>query len=99
MGRFVFVANQASNSISVFTIGMNGTLSSAAGSPFAASNPFGLAVNPAGTVLFANNFPDSQTADLNTVSSFQIGQVARSVQWPARLFPRQVHLALPHPLD
>jgi len=73
MGRFVFVANQAANSISVFTIGMNGTLSSAAGSPFAASNPFGLAVNPAGTVLFANNFPDSQTTDLNTVSSFQIG--------------------------
>ena len=73
MGRFVFVANQAANSISAFLIGANGTLSPVAGSPFTASNPFGLAVNPAGTVLFANNFPDSQTTDLNTVSSFQIG--------------------------
>ena len=73
MGRFVFVANQASSSISVFNIGANGALTPVAGSPFAATNPFGMAVNPAGTVLFANNFPDSQTADLNTVSSFQIG--------------------------
>jgi YVTN family beta-propeller protein len=73
MGRFVFVANQAANSISAFTIAMNGALSPVARSPFTASNPFGLAVNPTGTVLFANNFPDSQTTDLNTVSSFQIG--------------------------
>ena len=73
MGRFVFVANQAADSISVFLIGANGSLSPAPGSPFAASNPYGLAVNPAGTVLFANNFPDSQVSDLNTVSSFQIG--------------------------
>jgi 6-phosphogluconolactonase (cycloisomerase 2 family) len=73
MGRFVFVANQASNSISVFLIAANGSLSPAAGSPVAVSSPFGLAINSAGTVLFANNFPDSQTSDLNTVSSFQIG--------------------------
>lgn len=73
MGRFVFVANQATNSISVFAIGANGTLSPVAGSPFAASNPFGLAINPVGTLLFATNFPDSQTSDLNTVSVFQIG--------------------------
>jgi 6-phosphogluconolactonase len=73
MGRFVFVANQAANNISVFLISANGTLSPAPGSPFAASNPYGLAVNPAGTVLFASNFPDSQISDLNTVSSFQIG--------------------------
>jgi 6-phosphogluconolactonase len=73
MGRFVFVANQASNRISAFLIAANGSLSPAAGSPVAVSSPFGLAVNSAGTVLFANNFPDSQTSDLNTVSSFQIG--------------------------
>ena len=73
LGRFVFVANQASDSISVFSIGANGSLSPAAGSPFTASNPFGLAVNAAGTVLFANNFPDSSISDLNSVSSFQIG--------------------------
>ena len=73
LGRFVFVANQASNSISVFLIAANGSLSPVAGSPFAAASPFGLAINPAGTLLFANNFPDSMTSDLNTVSSFQIG--------------------------
>jgi 6-phosphogluconolactonase (cycloisomerase 2 family) len=73
MGRFLFVANQAANSISVFAIAANGTLSPVPGSPFVASNPFGLAVNPSGTLLFATNFPDSQTTDLNTVSAFQIG--------------------------
>jgi 6-phosphogluconolactonase len=73
MGRFVFVANQAADSISVFIIGANGSLSPAPGSPFSAGSPYGLAVNTAGTVLFANNFPDSMVSDLNTVSSFQIG--------------------------
>ncbi len=72
MGRFVFVANQASNSISVLLIGANGALSPASGSPFTAKSPFGLVVNAMGTVLFANNFPDSSNSDLNTVSSFQI---------------------------
>ena len=72
MGRFVFVANQAADSISVFIIGANGSLSPVPGSPFTAGSPYGLAVNAAGTVLFANNFPDSMVSDLNTVSSFQI---------------------------
>lgn len=73
MGKFVFVANQADSSISAFSIGANGLLSPVAGSPFVAGNPYGLAVNPAGTVLFANNFPDTMISDLNTVSAFQIG--------------------------
>lgn len=73
MGRFVFVANQAASSISAFSIGANGALSAIAGSPFAASSPYGLAMNPAGTVLFASNFPDTNISDLNTVSAFQIG--------------------------
>jgi 6-phosphogluconolactonase (cycloisomerase 2 family) len=72
-GKFVFVANQAADNISVFTVGTNGSLSPVAGSPFTAGSPYGLAVNAAGTVLFANNFPDSQISDLNTVSAFQIG--------------------------
>jgi DNA-binding beta-propeller fold protein YncE len=71
-GKFVFVANQASNSISVFNLAANGWLSPAPGSPFPAAHPFGLAVNPSGKVLYANNFPDSMAADLNTVSTFQI---------------------------
>lgn len=71
-GRFVFVANQASNSIGVFSIGENGTLTQITGSPFAASSPYGLSVNSAGTVLYATNFPDSQVSDLNTVSALAI---------------------------
>jgi 6-phosphogluconolactonase len=70
--RFVFVSNQASNSISVFTLGADGSLSPVSGSPFPAASPFGLAVNPSGKVLYANNFPDSMASDLNSVSSFQI---------------------------
>jgi 6-phosphogluconolactonase (cycloisomerase 2 family) len=72
MGRFVFVANQAANSIAVFSIGANGVLTPVAGSPFAASSPFGLTINPAGTVLYASNFPDSQVSDFKTVSAFAI---------------------------
>lgn len=72
LGRFLFVANQAANSISVFSIGSNGVVTQVAGSPFPAASPFGLTVNPAGTVLYASNFPDSSVSDLNTVSAFSI---------------------------
>jgi 6-phosphogluconolactonase (cycloisomerase 2 family) len=71
-GRFVFVANQASGSIGVFSIGANGALASVPGSPFPAASPFGLSVNPAGTILYASNFPDSSVSDLNTISAFSI---------------------------
>jgi 6-phosphogluconolactonase len=73
MGRFVFVGNQASSSISVFSISTNGALAPVPGSPFAANSPFQLVTNPSGTILFANNFPDSTISDFNTVSAFQIG--------------------------
>ena len=86
-GKFVFVANQAADSISVFSIGANGSLSSAAGSPFTAGNPYGMAINAAGTILFANNFPDSQTSDLNTVSAFQIGANGALVPIAGSPFP------------
>jgi 6-phosphogluconolactonase (cycloisomerase 2 family) len=71
-GRFVFVADQGSNGISVFSIGASGTLSPVPGSPFPAINPYGLALNASGTVLYATNFPDSQMSDLNTVSAFSV---------------------------
>ena len=72
-GKFVFVANQAAGSIAVFSIAPGGVLSPVAGSPFAASSPYGVAVNPSGTALYVTNFPDSQISDLNTVSAFSIG--------------------------
>ncbi|MGE5322032.1 MAG: lactonase family protein [Actinomycetota bacterium] len=72
-GRFLFVAQQAANSIAAFSIGLGGALAPVAGSPFPATSPFGLAVNPAGSTLFAGDFPDSSVSDLNTVSAFSIG--------------------------
>jgi 6-phosphogluconolactonase (cycloisomerase 2 family) len=86
-GRFVFVANQASNSIGVFSIGASGSLTPVAGSPFTASSPYGLSVNSAGNVLYATNFPDSQTADLNTVSAFAISGSGSLSPIPGSPFP------------
>ncbi|HEY1938881.1 MAG TPA: beta-propeller fold lactonase family protein [Candidatus Angelobacter sp.] len=86
LGKFVFVANQASSSISVFMIGANGSLTPVSGSPFTAASPYGLTVNTAGTVLFANNFPDSMVSDLNTVSSFNIGANGALTQVPGSPF-------------
>src|SRR5690348_3689725 len=54
-GRFVLLANQGSNSIAVFSIGASGALAAVPGSPFPAASPFGLSLNPAGTVLYASN--------------------------------------------
>ena len=71
-GRFAFIANQAANSISVFSIGSGSSLTPVAGSPFPVASPYGLSVNPSGTVLYASNFPDSMVSDLNTVSAFSI---------------------------
>jgi 6-phosphogluconolactonase len=87
MGRFVFVGNQASSSISAFSIGTNGALAPVPGSPFAANSPFQLAINPSGTILFANNFPDSTVSDLNTVSAFQIGTTGSLTAVPGSPFP------------
>jgi 6-phosphogluconolactonase (cycloisomerase 2 family) len=87
MERFVFVANQASSSISVFSMGTDGALAPVPGSPFAADSPFQLATNPSGTILFANNFPDSTVSDFNTVSAFQIGSNGTLTAVPGSPFP------------
>jgi 6-phosphogluconolactonase len=87
MGRFVFVSNQGANSISVFTLGANGALAPVAGSPFPAKSPFGLAVNPTGTVLYANNFPDSSASDFNTVTAFQIASNGTLTSMAGATFP------------
>lgn len=57
-GNFLFVSNQQSNTITVLQVAANGNLSLLPGSPFA--NPGGnipqqLALNQAGTLLYANN--------------------------------------------
>jgi YVTN family beta-propeller protein len=86
-GRFVFVSNQAADSISIFSIGDGGSLTPVAGSPFPAASPYGLSVNPSGTVLYASNFPDSMVSDLNTVSAFSISAGGTLGPVPGSPFP------------
>jgi 6-phosphogluconolactonase len=87
MGRFVFVSNQGANTISVFALSSSGTLTPVAGSPFPANSPFGLAVNQTGTILYANNFPDSQASDFNTVTAFQIAANGTLTSMAGAAFP------------
>jgi len=64
----VFVANQGSDSISVFTIGTDGSLTSAPNSPFPTfADPVALAVSPNGKYLYVAN------SVLGKVSVYTIG--------------------------
>jgi 6-phosphogluconolactonase (cycloisomerase 2 family) len=74
MAGLVFVGNQNDSSVSVFSLNTTtGSLTPAAGSPVTGiANPFGLTVNPAGTLLFVNDFKDDPTGGANAVSVFQI---------------------------
>lgn len=55
-GRFLYVADTAHNAVLGFAIQTNGTLTAIAGSPFAAGGgPFGLGIDPQGSLLFAAN--------------------------------------------
>jgi 6-phosphogluconolactonase (cycloisomerase 2 family) len=67
-GKFVFVGNQNSGTISAFSIkSAKGTLTPVPGSPFTGVvSPFGLAISPAGTFLYVNDIA------ANTVSGFSI---------------------------
>jgi WD40 repeat protein len=66
----LFVSNQISNSVTVFTVASGGALTLVPSSPFTSGVgliPAGLAANRAGTLLYSANFGDS------TVSSLAIG--------------------------
>lgn len=66
-GRFLFVANRDSNSISVFSVGSNASLTAVPTSPFGVSDPVALAVTPSGKILYVAD----QAASL--VWTFEIG--------------------------
>jgi 6-phosphogluconolactonase (cycloisomerase 2 family) len=63
-GKFVYVGNQNSGTISAFSInGAKGTLTPVPGSPFTGVvSPFGLAISPAGTFLYVNDIGASTVA-------------------------------------
>lgn len=72
-GRFLFVSNQNSNTISVFSVASDGTISPITGSPF--DNPGGglpqqLATDQTGAFLYANN-------SRGTVSVFSVASDGR----------------------
>jgi 6-phosphogluconolactonase (cycloisomerase 2 family) len=66
-GRFAYVANAGSNTVSAYTIAANGSLAPIAGSPFAAGQyPYQLAVSPSGKFLAVGN------VNGNSVSMYNI---------------------------
>ncbi len=61
-GHYAFVGNKFSSTVSVYLIGVDGALAQITGSPFAAKGVFSMAINPAGTLLYATNYgPDTVT--------------------------------------
>jgi 6-phosphogluconolactonase len=61
-GHYAFVGNKFASTVSVYLIGTDGTLSQINASPFPAKGVSALAINPAGTLLYATNSgPDTVT--------------------------------------
>lgn len=58
-GKFLFVANQVSNTVSVFSIGSNAALTQVAGSPVSVTSPVAVAVPSAGNFLYVADQLDS----------------------------------------
>ncbi|MCA9794808.1 MAG: beta-propeller fold lactonase family protein, partial [Candidatus Eremiobacteraeota bacterium] len=85
--NLIYVANQGSDNISVFSVGANGLLTAVAGSPFA--GPLGvtsIAVDPTGRFLYA-------AGNTNQIRSFTIGadgSLTNAVNLPLVSVPTQV---------
>jgi 6-phosphogluconolactonase (cycloisomerase 2 family) len=75
-GKFLFVANQGSGTVSAYTIGGGGALTAVPGSPFVsgtgASHPTGASVDPTGNFLYVSNQANG------TVSGYSITQSGAS---------------------
>jgi 6-phosphogluconolactonase (cycloisomerase 2 family) len=57
-GKFLFVANRDSNSISVFSVGANAALTAVPNSPFPVTSPVSLVASPANNILFVADQSD-----------------------------------------
>ncbi|HET9839474.1 MAG TPA: beta-propeller fold lactonase family protein [Candidatus Angelobacter sp.] len=79
-GRFLYVPDTAHNVVLGFSIGTNGALTALSGSPFAAgAQPFAVAADPGGTLLFAaNNISNNVSVYVIDASSGALGQVTGS---------------------
>ena len=79
--QFLFVSNQFSDSVTVFSVAANGIISLVPGSPFGGvSGPRGIVTNAAGTLLFTNDdsnvasFSIAANGALTLEGSFQTGR-------------------------
>jgi 6-phosphogluconolactonase (cycloisomerase 2 family) len=79
-GRFLYVADTAHNAVLGFAIQSGGALTAIAGSPFAAGGgPFGLGIDPQGSLLFAANIASGNvSAYVIDSTSGALGQVTGS---------------------
>jgi 6-phosphogluconolactonase (cycloisomerase 2 family) len=69
-GRFLYLANVASNNVSAYVVNNNGTLAEIAGSPFASGlAPYSLVTDKSGRFLYVTN------RDSNNVSGYAIDKV------------------------
>jgi 6-phosphogluconolactonase len=71
-GNAAFVANQAANSVSVYGVNSDGTLTAGTTALAVGTNPTGLAIDPAGKFLFVANQGTSDDPTSGTVSVFSI---------------------------
>lgn len=74
-GSYLYTANATANSISIYTIGSNGSLTQVTGSPLSAnfSRPVALTVDPQGAYLYvANQGTGTGTTTSSNIASFTI---------------------------
>jgi 6-phosphogluconolactonase len=85
-GRFVFVSNNNSTSITVFSVNSDGSLRAVSGSPFTTDGqgPSGMVINDAGTLLFVANGGFAGSSD---ISVFRIDSSGRISAVPGSPFP------------
>jgi len=75
-GKFLFVVNQSSNNVSVYSIGSPGSLTQVSGSPFATGTaplpPSNALPAPAGVAVSAGNFVYIANQGQDTISAFTL---------------------------
>ncbi len=79
--KFLFVGNDTTSDISVFSIATNGVLTPVAGSPFAigvAGGVDGITLNPVGTALYISAFNTNQIVVMDVAASGALTPIAGS---------------------
>ncbi len=80
-GAFAYVANTASNTLSVYSVNANGTLAAVSGNPATGTVPVALAIDSAGHFLFVAN------QGSNNISVFSVGSGGSLTEVAGSPFP------------